>query len=71
MARADRRQATRQARRVERRPRAAGGGTQIGQEWVSVGPVETSVVVLPTRSYTSALVSRSSGTSLSLLSKMT
>ena len=32
MARADRRQATRQARRVERRPRAAGGGARIAEE---------------------------------------
>src|SRR6266496_6581625 len=32
MARADRRQQARQARRVERRPRAAGGGTQIAED---------------------------------------
>jgi tetratricopeptide (TPR) repeat protein len=32
MARADRRQATRQGRRVERRPRAAGGGARIAEE---------------------------------------
>src|SRR5580765_6909237 len=32
MARADRRQAARQARQVQRRPRAAGGGTQIAED---------------------------------------
>src|ERR1043166_3686174 len=32
MARADRRQAQRQARQVHRRPRAAGGGTQIAED---------------------------------------